>query len=129
MLIAIRERMKKSNNEKGFTLVELMVVLVIIGILVAIAVPVYTTVQENARLNAHMANIRTIEGTIALAQAEGKALSTITTATLTASYFSTASPWPTKPGAYAVTAGVLTTTPTKEATQTAINGGTAVTWL
>jgi type IV pilus assembly protein PilA len=50
------------KNEKGFTLVELMVVVVIIGVLVAIAVPVFGTVTRNAANRAHEANLRTLAG-------------------------------------------------------------------
>ena len=55
---------KAKKNQKGFTLVELMVVVVIIGILVAIAIPVYQGTQKKAKDNANAANIRIIEGAI-----------------------------------------------------------------
>jgi len=57
------------KNHKGFTLVELMVVVVIIGILVAIAVPVYSKVTGTANRNAVEANLRTIDGAIAVFEA------------------------------------------------------------
>jgi prepilin-type N-terminal cleavage/methylation domain-containing protein len=50
------------NNEKGFSLVELMVVVVIIGVLVAIAIPVYNITTDRAERGACHANQRMIEG-------------------------------------------------------------------
>ena len=50
------------NNEKGFSLVELMVVVVIIGVLVAIAIPVYNITTDKAEEGACHANQRMIEG-------------------------------------------------------------------
>jgi len=62
LLMKMRGQMKKGRNQKGFTLVELMVVVVIIGILAAIAVPVYSSVTKRAEKNACHANLRTIDG-------------------------------------------------------------------
>jgi len=50
------------KEEKGFTLVELMVVVVIIAVLVAIAIPIYQGVQRTAAESAHDANVRTLKG-------------------------------------------------------------------
>lgn len=58
------------RNQKGFTLIELMVVILIIGILVAIAVPLYTKSQARAQESACKANLRTLMGSIAQYAAE-----------------------------------------------------------
>ncbi|MGI6405243.1 MAG: competence type IV pilus major pilin ComGC [Syntrophaceticus sp.] len=62
-------KMMKRDN-KGFTLVEMMVVLLILGILVAIAIPIYNRTQETAKKNTCFANQRTIEGAAAQYHAE-----------------------------------------------------------
>jgi prepilin-type N-terminal cleavage/methylation domain-containing protein len=128
LLMKMRHQMKKGRNQKGFTLVELMVVVVIIGILSAIAVPVYNSVSEKAKLNAHLANIRTIEGAIEAYKAaeDTTDLSDIDVTeagvgVLVDDYIQT---WPTSPGTYSVTDGVLTATPTKEDTENAIKDKT-----
>jgi prepilin-type N-terminal cleavage/methylation domain-containing protein len=55
---------RQARNQKGFTLVELMVVVVIIGILVAIAIPVFNSTMTRAKQRADDANIRTLNGVV-----------------------------------------------------------------
>ena len=52
-----KEELKKRGN-KGFTLMEMLIVVAIIAILIAIAIPVFTSQLENSREAADAGNIR-----------------------------------------------------------------------
>ena len=51
-------------NRKGFTLVEIMIVVAIIGLLAAIAIPNFVKARSRAQQNACIANLKQIEGAI-----------------------------------------------------------------
>lgn len=51
----------RKMNKKGFTLVELMVVLAILGLLAGIGIPQYTKVMERARIGRDVAAIATVQ--------------------------------------------------------------------
>ncbi len=57
--------MRKMMNKKGFSLVELMIVVVIMGILIAVAIPLYGAITENANNKTCTNNIKAIKSNAA----------------------------------------------------------------
>ena len=79
----------KKNNKKGFTLVELVIVVAVMAVLVAVAIPTVGSITGSAKSAVQDSNARTIESVIKLAEAEA-AKGGDGTATLTAAQIDTA---------------------------------------
>jgi prepilin-type N-terminal cleavage/methylation domain-containing protein len=104
--------MKLFRKDGGFTLVELMVVVLIIGILVAIAIPVFNAAKANAEEKQCFATQRTVEGQARAYEAETGGLPANTGLLVTAAYLKDA-PICKAGGVYTwdATAGTLTCAP------------------
>ncbi|MFQ5952556.1 MAG: competence type IV pilus major pilin ComGC [Candidatus Omnitrophota bacterium] len=55
-------KLKKLLGKGGFTLVEIMIVVAIIGLLAAVAIPNFMRARERAQQNACIANLKQVDG-------------------------------------------------------------------
>ena len=69
--LVLKKKNELTKKKKGFTLVELIIVIAVIAVLAAVAIPKFGKVKEDANLRADQANAKIIATAVSSAVADG----------------------------------------------------------
>lgn len=101
-----------TSRTSGFTLVEIMIVVAIIGLLAAIAIPNFVKARTTAQKNACIANLKQIDGAIQQWALENKKATADTVGSADYTPYLKGSQLPACPGGGAYTSTTVGTSPT-----------------